>query len=60
LSVEKINQAINHRPFNTQSDDFKAFVNKTLRRIEQLAEQNPTLSFSEEIETLNQYICNSH
>ena len=58
--VEKINQAINHRPFNTQSDDFKAFVNKTLRRIEQLAEQNPTLSFSEEIETLNQYICNSH
>ncbi len=57
LEVERIVQAVNHRPFNRATKEFKLFVENTLKRIGDIQKLEPTLNFSEEIELLNRYIC---
>ena len=43
-----IRQALNHRPFNPDSDDYLAFLQKTRQRVEQLSQKYPAFSLSEE------------
>ena len=43
-----IRQALNHRPFNPDSDDYHAFLQKTRQRVEQLSQKYPAFSLSEE------------
>ena len=43
-----IRQALNHRPFNPDSDEYLAFLQKTRQRVEQLSQKYPAFSLSEE------------
>lgn len=55
--IQRIVQAVNHKPFNTNTTEFKQFVENTLQRIEQAKKMEPSLDFTDEIELLNHYIC---
>ncbi|MDR1054350.1 MAG: GSCFA domain-containing protein [Prevotellaceae bacterium] len=50
--VESIVAAANHRPFNTDSEQYKAFQQKTIDKIYQLQAQYPFMNFTSELETL--------
>ena len=53
--VEKIQLSKQHRPFNTQNDVFKTFLNQQLNKIEQLLDQHPELDLSEELNYFKSY-----
>lgn len=55
--VEKITQAVNHKPFNTQTEDFKQFVKSTLQKIVEIGQRNPNIDFTHEVDLLNKYLC---
>lgn len=46
--VQKINTAVNHRPFYAQSASHQKFVQRVLQQMEALEKKYPFLSFSEE------------
>ena len=46
--IEKILKAVKHRPFDPDSDSFKAFQAKVLKDMEELKKQYPFLDFSKE------------
>ena len=41
---EPIREALNHRPFNPDSEAYKAFLIKTMEKYDALRKQYPTLS----------------
>ncbi len=43
--VESLNQALHHRPFNTESQSYKSFHEKTLNRIAELEKKYPFIKF---------------
>lgn len=43
-SWEPIREALNHRPFNPDSEAYKAFLDKTMKRYDALKKQYPALS----------------
>ncbi len=55
--IEKLNKAINHKPFNVSSKQYQEFINKSLEFIELLQKKYPNLNFKEEIDffTKKQY-----
>lgn len=55
--VLRIAQAVNHKPFNTNTSEFKQFIESTLQRIEEVKKMEPSLDFTHESELLNHYIC---
>jgi len=56
--VEKISRAVNHRPLNPASEEYRKFVAKTLSEIQQLVSKYPFLNFSEEEKSLNKRVRN--
>lgn len=56
LEIEKILQAVNHRPFNTKTKEFKQFLERTLSKINEITKLNPSINFNEEINTLKGYL----
>ena len=46
--VEKLNKAINHRPFNINSKPYQEFIQTHLKYIETLKKKYPVLDFDEE------------
>ncbi|MDX9848604.1 MAG: GSCFA domain-containing protein [Tenuifilaceae bacterium] len=50
--IEKIRLAINHRPLNTGTQEYRDFINSTISKIEQIQKQHPNIDFSPEIATL--------
>lgn len=46
--VEKIIKAINHRPFNTNTKEYKQFVDKTIQQMEDIKQHNMRIDFSAE------------
>lgn len=46
--IGSIHKAIEHRPFNTQSQSYKTFLQTNLTHCEKLAAEHPELDFSEE------------
>jgi len=54
--IEKVMKSINHRPFNTQTNEFKQFVKNTITKIEEIKIRNPHIDFSEQEKILNGYI----
>lgn len=46
--IQTILQALNHRPFNTESAEYKAFVMKTRDKVNKMSENHPWLDFSAE------------
>ncbi|MFP4556557.1 MAG: GSCFA domain-containing protein [Bacteroidales bacterium] len=54
--IEKIMQAVNHRPFNTNTKEYKQFSQNTVKRIVAICNQNPNLDFSKEIKSLEQHL----
>ena len=56
--VEKIMQAVNHRPFNSNTQELKQFVTSTISKIEALTKQNPDFDFYKEITALNKKLNN--
>ena len=49
IEVDQIKKALNHRPFNQQSESYKQFISQTLLKIEQLSEKMPYICFKNEI-----------
>ena len=47
--IEKLQKAINHKPFNIYSDEYKRHVASTLDKIYVFASRYPTIDFSKEI-----------
>ena len=54
--VQKIRQALMHRPFNEQSAEYLLFLQKTGTQIRQLALQVETMDWSRELEELDKRI----
>lgn len=50
--VNKLNQAINHRPFNVKSTDHQKFLKRELNKIHLLQQEYPFLDFEKEIQIL--------
>jgi hypothetical protein len=48
--IEKINKAINHKPFDVRSKSYKKFIESSLEYIEVLQKKYPYLNFNEEKE----------
>jgi hypothetical protein len=45
-TIEELNQALQHRPFHTQSTAYKSFLNQQIEKIKGLQIQNTTLDLS--------------
>ncbi len=57
--AERIRKALNHRPFNPQSESYRRFTAQILSKIEQFNEKMPYLCFEEERQTaINENIKN--
>jgi len=56
MEVKNILKAIDHKPFNPESQAHKQFVTQTLLKIEQLVEKTPYLCFEREINKLRESI----
>ncbi len=52
VEIEKINLAINHRPFNTETQEYRSFISSTISKIEQVQQQHPYIDFNHEKELL--------
>lgn len=48
-NISKINAAIEHRPLNPNTDEFKQFIVNQLTAVQQLASQHPNIDFTHEI-----------
>jgi len=46
--IEKIISAANHRPFNTQTEEYQKFCKSILTKIDEVEKQTPTIDFSVE------------
>ena len=44
-----VKQALMHRPFNADSDEYRAFMDKTMLKVEALRKKYPTFAFKYEI-----------
>ena len=55
-SVEKIRRAASHRPFRTETTEYKKFVTTILSQIEQIQKRHPFLNFEEEVKKLTSSI----
>lgn len=55
-SVERINLAVKHRPFNAHTTEHQTFIKKTLGQIAELEKQLPNISFSQERSKLEQQV----
>jgi hypothetical protein len=53
--IERIVQAVKHRPMKTNTIDFKEFINSTLQKIDQIVKRNTGIDFTEEVDALKQY-----
>ncbi len=56
VDIEKVLQAVKHKPFNTKTKEFKQFVEKNLSKIDEIRRLNPTLDFTNEYQTLKDYL----
>ncbi len=54
--IKTIILAVNHKPFNPQTDSHQKFIHQTLSKICELKELFPELNFTEEIENLKKYL----
>ncbi|HCT29157.1 MAG TPA: GSCFA domain protein [Bacteroidales bacterium] len=54
--IEKVITAVNHRPFNPNTKEYKAFVNNTLKQIERIKSFESSLNFEIEEAALNQFL----
>lgn len=52
-TIEDINRALAHRPFDASSNTYKSFMQGTLKKIESLLQQHPYLHFEKEKEQCN-------
>ena len=50
--IHKINQAIEHRPFQPNSESHQKFLKSTLNRIAEIEKKHPTIKFEEEKKVL--------
>ena len=51
--VEQVAKALQHKPFNPESVNYKRFLMQTLLKIERLKEKFPYFDFANEVELLN-------
>jgi hypothetical protein len=56
--IEKIIQAIGHRPFNTKTNEFRQFIENTQSKIHDLLKRYPNLDFTSEINELQKNLSN--
>lgn len=54
--VEKVLDAVSHRPFNPKTPEHKTFINNTLKKIYTIKKENPDLDFSDEESYLFDYL----
>lgn len=52
-TIEDINRALAHRPFDAESNSYKEFVRNTLKKIDTVQTMHPYLCFEKEIEQCN-------
>jgi len=55
-SIEKVLSAVNHRPFNPNTSEHKAFIVSTLELIKKIKSDNPQLDFKKEEDLLYEYL----
>jgi hypothetical protein len=53
VQIEKIKQAIEHRPFHPESEQHQKFVRDTLNKLQLLHAENPNIDFSSEIDKIS-------
>lgn len=53
--IEKLQQAVNHRPFNFESESHQKFVKEQIHQMELLCKEFPFLNFEEEIYQIQQF-----
>lgn len=52
-SIQKLRLAVQHRPFNFESDEHQKFISKQIQLMNQLSQQYPFLDFEEEKDKIN-------
>lgn len=52
-TIEEINRAMAHKPFDVTSNAYRDFLRATLQKIDALTQQHPYLNFEKEIEQCN-------
>ncbi|MEZ4918699.1 MAG: GSCFA domain-containing protein [Saprospiraceae bacterium] len=53
VQIEKIKQAIDHRPFHPESEQHQKFIRDTLNKLQLLQAENPNIDFSSEIDGIS-------
>jgi GSCFA family. len=53
---EKLHKALQHRPFNPQSESYKNFLQQNLLKAEQLTKKCPTFALSTEVATIKEQL----
>ena len=56
---EKITRAMEHRPFNPQSEQYKQFIEQTIYKIEELKKQYPHIDIKKDINHCHQLLTSS-
>lgn len=56
--VEKVLKALNHRPFSTNTKEYRHFIDKTIQQMDDLSQRNANIDFSAEKNMLIQSISN--
>ena len=54
--VEKLNRAVSHKPFNTQSESHQKFIKTTINQIKALNKEISSQDWSNELQILNAQI----
>lgn len=54
--IEKIQQAVNHRPFDTNTNEFRKFVADSLHRIDKVKSEKPSINLSNEVDMLKRHL----
>lgn len=54
--INKIKQAVGHRPFNPNTSEHQKFLNQTVASIKEIVQEHPFVCFDEELSILNSHI----
>ncbi|MFC2136544.1 GSCFA domain-containing protein [Bacteroidota bacterium] len=54
--ISKIVNALNHKPLNPETEEFKKFIENTQEKIKSILKRNPNLNFQKELDYFDQFV----
>jgi hypothetical protein len=54
--IEKVLLALNHKPFNTKTEQYRAFILSTIEKIDEICKQSKSINFDVERKSLNELL----